>query len=94
LRYVQLAQMFDPGQRFWRSAKHFGAGEEHHWVTLLWRNIHMVRHLLIQAPHGRVYNRESEGIWDGIQWDGQRASFFPLRETEEGRARKNLLTCE
>jgi len=48
-------------------------------------------HLLIQAPDIRVYNRDSESIWDGVDWDGQRASFFALRETEEGQARKRLL---
>ena len=35
--------------------------------------------------------RDSEGVWDGVDWDGKRASFFALRETDEGRARKKLL---
>jgi hypothetical protein len=35
--------------------------------------------------------RDSEGIWDGINWNGERALFFALRETEERRARKKLL---
>jgi hypothetical protein len=39
----------------------------------------------------KLLYRDSEGIWDGIQGDGKRASFFPLRETEEGRARNKLL---
>ena len=39
----------------------------------------------------RIMYRDSEGIWDGIAWDGQHARFFPLRETEEGRARTKLL---
>jgi len=45
----------------------------------------------------RLYRRlqdhvsRSEHIWDGIQWDGQRVSFFALRETDEERARKRLL---
>jgi hypothetical protein len=34
----------------------------------------------------KIMYRDSEEIWDG-----QRASFFALRETEEGRARKRLL---
>ena len=34
---------------------------------------------------------DSEGVWDGINWDGEHASFFALRETEEGRARNKLL---
>jgi hypothetical protein len=38
--------------------------------------------------------RDSEGIWDGIEWDGKRALFFALRETEEGRARNKLLDCK
>src|SRR6266446_9357915 len=35
----------------------------------------------ISAFH--IMYRDSEGIWDGIDWDGKRASFFALRETEE-----------
>jgi hypothetical protein len=35
--------------------------------------------------------RDSQEMCDGIQWDGKRALFFPLRETEEERARKKLL---
>jgi len=38
-----------------------------------------------------IMYRDSEGIWDGINWDGKRASFFALREIEEGQARKRLL---
>ena len=30
-------------------------------------------------------------IWYDIEWDGERASFFALREIEEGQARKRLL---
>jgi hypothetical protein len=37
-----------------------------------------------------IMYRDSDGLWDGIRWDGQRAAFFALRETEE-RARKRLL---
>ena len=29
--------------------------------------------------------------WAGIHWDGEHASFFALREIEEGRAREKLL---
>jgi len=39
----------------------------------------------------RLAVRDSEGVWDGINWDGEHASFFALRETEEGRAREKLL---
>jgi hypothetical protein len=39
----------------------------------------------------KIMYRDSEGVWDGIKWDGGRALFFALRETEEERARKKLL---
>jgi hypothetical protein len=39
----------------------------------------------------KIMYRDSEGVWDGIHWDGQRAAFFALRETDEARARKKLL---
>jgi hypothetical protein len=39
----------------------------------------------------RIMYRDSEGIWDGVQWDGRRASFFALQETKEALARKKLL---
>jgi hypothetical protein len=39
----------------------------------------------------KIMYRDSEHIWDGIDWDGKRASFFALREIEEGQARKRLL---
>jgi hypothetical protein len=39
----------------------------------------------------KIMYRDSEGIWDGINWNGERALFFALRETEERRARKKLL---
>jgi hypothetical protein len=35
--------------------------------------------------------RDSDGIWDGVQWDGGRALFFVLRETKDERAREKLL---
>jgi hypothetical protein len=38
-----------------------------------------------------IMYRDSERIWDGINWDGKRASFFALREIEEGQARKGLI---
>ncbi len=38
-----------------------------------------------------IMYRDYEGVWDGIHWDGEHASFFALRETEEGRAREKLL---
>jgi hypothetical protein len=42
------------------------------------------------VPYNIMY-RDSEGVWDGINRDGEHASFFALRETEEGRAREKLL---
>ena len=30
----------------------------------------------------KIMYRDSERIWDGINWDGKRASFFALREIE------------
>jgi hypothetical protein len=39
----------------------------------------------------KIMYRDSEGIWDGVAWDGEHASFFALREIEEGRARNKLL---
>ena len=39
----------------------------------------------------RIMYRDSEGMWDGIDWDGHRASFFALRETDEKRARQKPL---
>jgi len=38
----------------------------------------------------KIMYRDSEGVWDGINWDGEHASFFALRETEEERARTKL----
>jgi hypothetical protein len=39
----------------------------------------------------KIMYRDSEQMWDGVQWDGHRASFFALRETDEGRARVKLV---
>jgi hypothetical protein len=39
----------------------------------------------------QIMYQDSEGVWDGIHWDGEHASFFALREIEEGRARTKLL---
>jgi hypothetical protein len=35
--------------------------------------------------------RDSEGVWDGVDWDGKRACFFALGETDEKAARRKLL---
>ena len=39
----------------------------------------------------RIMYRDSEGIWDGVHWDGNQATFFALRETDEKEARRKLL---
>src|SRR5215831_6593545 len=39
----------------------------------------------------RIMYRDSLGVWDGVHWDGQRASFFAIQETDEVLARKKLL---
>jgi hypothetical protein len=52
-----------------------------------------IEHYHHQAPifGFKIMYRDSEGIWDGILWDGKSSSFFPLRETEGGRARQKLI---
>ena len=32
----------------------------------------------------KIMYRDSEGVWDGIEWNGEMLHFFALRETEEG----------
>jgi hypothetical protein len=39
----------------------------------------------------KIMYRDSEGVWDGIEWNGEHALFFALRETVEERARNKLL---
>jgi hypothetical protein len=29
-------------------------------------------------------------VWDGVEWDGKEAHFFPLSETSEEGARRKL----
>jgi len=38
----------------------------------------------------RVYNRDENGVWDGVRWDGQHPAFFALGETDEGKAMVKL----
>jgi hypothetical protein len=40
----------------------------------------------------KIMYRDSEGIWNEIRWDGQNASFLPLNESDEQKARKRLLS--
>ena len=39
----------------------------------------------------RIMYRDSEGVWDGVEWDGEHATFFTIRETDEAAAEKKLL---
>ena len=55
-----------------------------------YHKILMHGHLLIQAPDMRVYNRDENGVWDGVRWDGQHPAFFALGETDEGKAMVKL----
>jgi hypothetical protein len=51
----------------------------------------------IEAAEGRSFTgapilyRDSMRFWDGLQWDGETVSFFPLRETSERLAFDKLL---
>ena len=38
----------------------------------------------------KIMYRDSEGIWDGVRWDGDDGSFFSLGETDEDKAREKL----
>ena len=38
----------------------------------------------------KIMYRDEQGIWDGVNWDGLRASFFALRETDENTAWEKL----
>jgi len=42
----------------------------------------------------KIMYRDSNGVWDRVRWDGQRASFFALQKTDEVAARKKLLSLE
>jgi hypothetical protein len=39
----------------------------------------------------KIMCRDSDGMWDAINWDGRRASFFALRENDEEQVRQKLL---
>ena len=39
----------------------------------------------------KIMYRDEHGVWDGVRWDGRTASFFAIRETDEGKARQKLL---
>ena len=37
-----------------------------------------------------IMYRDSMGYWDGMEWDGQEVRFFPIRETDERAAEREL----
>jgi len=39
----------------------------------------------------KIMCRDGKGFWHGVHWDGKTASCFALHETDERKARKNLL---
>jgi len=38
----------------------------------------------------KIMYRDEHGVWNGSRWDGQRASFFALCETDEKKAMAKL----
>jgi hypothetical protein len=38
----------------------------------------------------QIMYRDSDGYWDGVEWDGQQARLFAIRETDETAAEKKL----
>jgi hypothetical protein len=42
----------------------------------------------------RIMYRDSRGNWDGIEWDGEGVTFFPIRETDERAAERKLRQLE
>jgi hypothetical protein len=39
----------------------------------------------------KIMYRDEHGVWNGVRWDGQRASFFTLSKTDEKKAMAKLL---
>jgi hypothetical protein len=39
----------------------------------------------------KIMYRDEHGLWDGVKWDGQSASFFALGETDEAKALTKLV---
>jgi hypothetical protein len=39
----------------------------------------------------RIMYRDTEGWWDGVEWNGEHARFFAIREIDEAAAKKKLL---
>jgi hypothetical protein len=39
----------------------------------------------------KIMHRDEHGVWNGVRWNGRRASVFALCESEDELARKRLL---
>jgi hypothetical protein len=39
----------------------------------------------------KIMYRDEHGVWNGVRWNGKRASVFPLCETDEKNAMAKLL---
>src|SRR6516225_4907370 len=39
----------------------------------------------------KIMYRDEHGVWNGVRWNGQRASFFALFETDDKKAMAKLL---
>jgi hypothetical protein len=39
----------------------------------------------------KIMYRDEHGVWNGVRWNGQRAPFFALCETDERKAMSKLL---
>ena len=39
----------------------------------------------------KIMYRDEHAVWNGVRWNGQRASVFDLRETDEKKAMAKLL---
>ncbi|MBV9877485.1 MAG: hypothetical protein JO025_22345 [Verrucomicrobia bacterium] len=37
-----------------------------------------------------IMYRDSMGYWDGLEWDGEEVTFFPIRERDEKAAERKL----
>lgn len=42
------------------------------------------------VAHCRIMYRDSLGIWDGLEWDGEEVTFIPIRERDEQAAERKL----
>lgn len=42
------------------------------------------------VAHCRIMYRDSLGIWDGLEWDGEEVTFIPIRERDEQAEERKL----